>query len=406
MRDVLFLQPAYPPEMQQFVRGLAQSGARVWGVGDSGRQSLPDSLTRHLSGYLQVPGILREQDVIQRIERWLGSRRPDLVEGAWEPVIQLAAQLRERWGLPGMSVDTVLGFRDKRTMHERISRAGLLTARSHRVQNLPQAWAAAEDLGYPLVLKPTDGAGGADTHICSSPQELDHALRQTRHVAELVIEAFVSGEEFTFEALSVRGSPVFHSVCRYEPNVLDARKNEWISPIICCLRDLHEPRLQDGIRLGHRALQALGMGSGMSHMEWFRQPDDRAIFGEVACRPPGSKMLDLMNTAWDTDLYRAWGMSILGKPPQLPTRSPYNAAIIFKRAHGQGRIRAIHGVSEFIRAHRPHIARIDLLPIGARRRDWRATFIADGNIIVRHPDLEVTMALAREAARTIHLVAT
>ena len=34
---VVFLAPAYPPEMIQYTRGLAEVGAEVYGVGDSPR---------------------------------------------------------------------------------------------------------------------------------------------------------------------------------------------------------------------------------------------------------------------------------------------------------------------------------------------------------------------------------
>ncbi|MEY4773924.1 MAG: hypothetical protein RIT40_959, partial [Planctomycetota bacterium] len=39
--DILFLSPGYPAEMPLFVRGLAQVGARVWGVGDQPKEALP-----------------------------------------------------------------------------------------------------------------------------------------------------------------------------------------------------------------------------------------------------------------------------------------------------------------------------------------------------------------------------
>jgi hypothetical protein len=46
------------------------------------------------------------------------------------------------------------------------------------------------------------------------------------------------------------------------------------------------------------------------------------------------------------------------------------------------------------------IALVDLLPIGAPRRDWQATLISDGMVIVRHPELaqvvEITDRLGSE----------
>ena len=52
------------------------------------------------------------------------------------------------------------------------------------------------------------------------------------------------------------------------------------------------------------------------------------------------------------------------------------------------------------------MAAIELLPVGAPRRDWRATLIADGMVIVRHPDLPQAMDIARHFASDLHLYAS
>jgi hypothetical protein len=57
MRAV-FLSPQYPPEMQQYTRGLAEVGAEVYGVGDAPREALPATLKPYLHDYLQVPRIM------------------------------------------------------------------------------------------------------------------------------------------------------------------------------------------------------------------------------------------------------------------------------------------------------------------------------------------------------------
>ena len=127
---VVFLQPNYPPEMQQYTRGLAEVGVKVYGVGDSHPDSLSPMVKKALTGYLQVPRIMDEEDVVQRTSEWLRGVEIDRVLANWEPLVILAAKLRERWGVPGMSVDVVRGFRDKQLMKERVRAAGLRTPKS------------------------------------------------------------------------------------------------------------------------------------------------------------------------------------------------------------------------------------------------------------------------------------
>ncbi|MDP2306688.1 MAG: ATP-grasp domain-containing protein [Pseudomonadota bacterium] len=403
--DVVFLSPAYPPEMAAFTRGLAEVGARVFGVGDSAPDSLPQALRGHLTDYVHVPRIMDDADVIARVGRWLGGRRPDRIETNWEPLTVLAARMRAALGVPGLSEDVVLGFRDKPLMRERVAQAGLRVPRSARVRTRGEAWEAAAAIGFPLIVKPVAGAGSADTFRVDSESALDGVLDQVRHVPEISVEEFIEGEEYTYETLCVDGAPVYESVCQYFPNALVARQNEWISPIIQSVRHLDDPRVRDGVTLGRSVLSALRMGTGFTHMEWFRTPSGEAIFGEVACRAPGANMVDLMNYTSDVDLFREWARVVCHGVCAAPRERPWSAAIVFKRAEGHGRITHVEGVDAFRRRHGSAIVREELLPIGAPRRDWKQTFLSDGNVVVRHRDGAEALRIAMDAASSIRLYA-
>jgi formate-dependent phosphoribosylglycinamide formyltransferase (GAR transformylase) len=404
--NILFLSPAYPPEMQQFTRGLAEVGASVLGVGDTPARALAPQVKAALTDYLQVPSALDEADVTARVERWLRGRSIDRVETNWEPTTLLAADLRARWSLPGMRRDAVIGFRDKVAMRERVAAAGIRVPKTARVRTVREAAEAAERIGFPLIVKPVAGAGSADTWAAASRKELEDVLARTAHVAEASVEELIEGDEYTFETICADGIPLYESCTRYYPNVLEARKKEWISPIILTLRDRESPTVADAVEMGRKAITALGMGSGFTHMEWFRAKNGEAVFGEIACRAPGANMVDLMNYAGDVDLFVEWARAVVdGRVDVSPTQK-YHAAIVFKRAKGQGRIARYEGLDAFLARYRPHVARVDLRPIGAPRRDWTQTFLADGNIVVRHPDHDTALAMAREAAATIHVHAT
>ena len=75
--NVIFLSPQYPPEMTHYCRGLRQVGAHVFGVGDAPVQALAPQLKEHLDDYLQVPGILDEDDVMKRVAACVMTTRTD-----------------------------------------------------------------------------------------------------------------------------------------------------------------------------------------------------------------------------------------------------------------------------------------------------------------------------------------
>ncbi|HXO85909.1 MAG TPA: hypothetical protein VN803_10355, partial [Gemmatimonadales bacterium] len=83
----------------------------------------------------------------------------------------------------------------------------------------------------------------------------------------------------------------------------------------------------------------------------------------------------------------------------------YNAAIVFKRAQGTGNIRRIEGLERLKARFGPHIAAVELLPIGAPRRNWILTLVSDGFLVVRHPDLQATLDMADAVGTDLQLYA-
>ncbi len=403
---VCFLAPGYPPEMPDFTRGLAEVGARVIGVGSGPVSSLPDKARSALSDYIQVPNLLAEDDVVERVTAALRARGGvDRVESAWEPLVVAAARIRERLGVPGMSVDTVVGFRDKGVMKARVAAAGLRVPHARRVRTASETRAAAAEIGYPLILKPIAGAGSADTYRVDSDAALESVLARMGHVGEASCEEFVEGEEYTYDTLCVDGEPVYENVARYLPRPLIARTEHWISPLILTERDLTQPHIQAGIALGRGVMKALGMGTGFTHMEWYRKPDGEVVFGEIGCRPGGARLVDQMNFTGDVDLFREWARAVCRGEAHPSRARPYHCGIIFKRAHGEGRITKIVGLDRFLARHGRWVLDETLLRPGQHRRDWKKTLVSDGYILFRHPDKDTALAIAREFQETVHLVA-
>ncbi|TNE91664.1 MAG: ATP-grasp domain-containing protein [Deltaproteobacteria bacterium] len=389
--------------MPEFTRGLAAAGARVFGIGDTPRHMLAPRVKEALYDYLQVPRILDEDDVLERAHAWLRGRNIDRVESQWEPTVILAARMRERFGLPGMSVDTVLGFRDKQLMKDRIAAAGLRVPYAYKCRTEAAMREAAEKIGFPLIVKPIAGAGSADTYRVDDAAMFDKVIRAVKRVEVVSVEEFVDGEEFTYDTVCVDGAPIYENVAQYLPRPLIARSIESIDPIICTVRDLTQPKLQDGLSLGRGVLGALGMGTGFTHMEWYRKADGEVVFGEIGCRPGGARLVDQMNYTSDQDLFLGWAQAVLGHRPRLAQPRKYNAAIVFKRAKGQGRITRIEGLDAFKARYHDRICAIDLLPVGTHRRDWTQTLISDGWLIVRHPDWNEAIATAEAAAKDIRI---
>jgi hypothetical protein len=226
-----------------------------------------------------------------------------------------------------------------------------------------------------------------------------------RHVPRVSVEEFVDAEEFTYDTICGGGEVLFENICRYIPRPLQSMSHEWISPITLAVRDVDAEDLRGGRTLGRAVLTALGFTDGFTHMEWYRKSDGEVVFGEIGARPPGARTVDVMNYATDADLFTAWAEAVTRGALSSPIERKYNAASIFKRANGAGRITHYDGLDRLLADYGEHVAALDLLPIGAPRRDWRATLISDGMIIVRHPELATTVEIAQRFAAELQIYA-
>ncbi|MBA2554500.1 MAG: ATP-grasp domain-containing protein [Geodermatophilaceae bacterium] len=404
--NVLMISPGFPAEMAFFTRGLSAVGASVIGLGDQPSAALPTTARKALSHHVYVASLADEAAVLQTVRDLNQHVRIDQVECLWEPYMMLAARLREEFELPGLNRSQTEPFRDKELMKTVLDRAGLRTPQHDSTETVAGVWAAAERIGFPLIVKPIDGAGSADTYRVDSVADLNDVLPMIGHVRRVSVEEFIDGEEFTFDTVCANGEILFENICWYRPRPLQARSHEWISPMTIALRDLSVPDLRDGRTLGAAVIEALGFRDGFTHMEWYRKSDGEIVFGEIGARPPGGRTVDLMNYATDADLFTAWAEAVVHGRVSQDLDRRYNAASIFKRAVGSGYITGHEGLDRLLTECGGSVAALDLLPVGAHRRDWRATLISDGMVIVRDYELSKTVQIADRFASELTMHAS
>ncbi len=403
--NVLMISPGFPAEMKHFARGLANVGARVIGLGDQPESALPPLARDSLAAYLQVRSFVDEGAVLAQVADVSRKVEIQRVECLWEPYMILAARMREMLGIPGMTVAETVPFRDKEIMKQVLDEAGVRTPKHASAMTVEACRQAAAAIGYPVIVKPIAGAGSADTYRVNSAEELELVLPLLRHVAEVSVEEFIDGEDYTFDTICVDGRIQHFNMAWYRPRALISKENEWISPQTIALRNVDAPELSEGRRMGLAVLKALGFRTGYTHMEWYRKPDGEAVFGEIAARPPGAHLVDLINFASDVDTYTGWAEAVCHGRFSQPVERKYNCAFIFKRARGRGRIQRIEGLGPILSELGPHLCTVDLNPVGAPRRDWRQSLVGDGMVILRHPDLETTVRMADRVAVDLQLIA-
>lgn len=403
--DVLVIQPGFPAEIPYFVRGLAQSGARVLGVGDQPKGSLPAVAREGLSAYLQVPNLWNAAELVRALRAWDVPIKLDRIECLWEAAMELTAEVRQAFRVPGLGPEQTLLFRDKDLMRSALDAAGVRNPRHAKATSNSQILEASQHTGFPLIVKPVAGAGSANTYRADSLEELRELLPLLRGVEAVVVEEFVRGTEYTFDTVCAGGEILFYNSELYRPDMLTARSVESVCPQTISIRDLSASKFQRAKAMSKQVIDALGYRTGFTHMEWFHTPEDEVVFGEIAARPPGGCSGELMNRTCDFDVYRAWGEALRRGEISQTIERRYNVAMIFKRAQGQGRIQAIRGLGEIERALGSALVRHELLQPGSPRRNWKQTLLSDGFVMLRHPDLATTLRMADLVEERLQLYA-
>src|SRR5262245_21624924 len=99
--NVIFIEPSFPANQREFVRGLAEVGATVIGIGERPKESLDSGVKGWLTHYEQVRSVVDEGALAEAV-RWVqGKVWVDRLEATIEAHIMSTARVREACGIPG-----------------------------------------------------------------------------------------------------------------------------------------------------------------------------------------------------------------------------------------------------------------------------------------------------------------
>jgi formate-dependent phosphoribosylglycinamide formyltransferase (GAR transformylase) len=392
MPNVVFVAPFAMASTVRFVRAAASLfGVRLGVISQEPPERLPIDLRQQLHGFSQTDdalGVDSLLEAVKSIERQLGS--VDSLISVLEPLQVPLAMVRERLRIRGMDAATAHNFRDKATMKEVFAAHDLPCARHRLCSDATQAFAFARSAGYPLVGKPPAGAGAKTTAKLANDSELQAFLVSTKPAVgqEVLLEEFVQGREFSFDSITLHGAEIFHNISDYHPTPLLVLENQWIQWGVVLPRHIDGPPYAKIREVGPRALQALGMWTGMSHMEWFQRPDGSIAIGEVGARPPGAQFMTLMSYAHDCDMYRLWAQLMIYEQVTPPVRS-HAAGAAYLRGQGTGRVKAVHGLDQVQALIGAVVVESKLPQIGQPQAE---SYEGEGYVIVRHQDTSVVEA--------------
>ncbi|MEV1040446.1 ATP-grasp domain-containing protein [Streptomyces sp. NPDC050204] len=251
------------------------------------------------------------------------------------------ARLARRLGLLADTQEVMTACRDKALARAAFARHGVPSAASTSVTTAAAAATAAEQIGYPVVLKPAARAGSSGVVRVDGPADLAReystAAAAAIHGVEsnrVLVEEYLAGPEVSAECVTHRGVTAVVAVTR--KTLGPAPFFEEVAHVV----DAADPLLPTVAPVAAAAVEALGITTGVSHVE-MRLVNGQPRLIEVNARVAGDLIGHLVQLATGVDLVRAAADVACGRAPRLaPTRRGV-AGVRFLYPPRPARVRAI-----------------------------------------------------------------
>ncbi|WP_328486011.1 ATP-grasp domain-containing protein [Streptomyces zaomyceticus] len=235
-----------------------------------------------------------------------------------EPLLVHTARLAEHLGLRTNPAAVMENCRNKHATRKLLAAHQVPSARSGRVGDLLEATILAEDIGYPIVLKPAGQAGSVGVIRVDNSEELARAFDFAAAGAalaggqntDILVEEYLDGPEISVECVTQHGHTHTVAVTRkklgFEPYF------EEVGHTV----DATDLLLAEVAPIAAAAIRALGIDHGIQHVEMRLTSTGPRII-EVNARIGGDLIGHLVRLATGLDLPRIAADLACGTTPRL-----------------------------------------------------------------------------------------
>ena len=215
------------------------------------------------------------------------------------PVVAAVAEAR---GLPGIGVETAHLMTHKVAMRRQLAEWGVPQPRFAAVRTISEAGRAADEVGFPSVLKPVDSGGQRGIFRVESLDEVHAHLHEALFASpsdEAILEEYVEGTEMNGIVIARNGEAMPLTLSdRLRPPGIGFGVG-WIHVYPATV---YGDQLAESERVAAHTVHALGLRTGIAFPQLIAAPDGRVIVVECAARIPGGQMADLVRHATGVDL--------------------------------------------------------------------------------------------------------
>lgn len=229
------------------------------------------------------------------------------------PVVAAVAEAR---GLPGIGVETAHLMTNKIAMRRQLADAGVPQPRFAALRTISETRRAADEVGFPSVLKPADSGGQRGIFRVESLDDIHAHLHEAvgaSPTGEAILEEFVDGIEMNGIVIARDGESIPLTLSdRLRPPGVGFGVG-WIHVYPATT---YGSQLEESERVAVHTVHALGLRTGIAFPQLIAASGGRVIVVECAARIPGGQMADLVRFATGVDLVEVQIRMALGE--ELP----------------------------------------------------------------------------------------
>ncbi|HAH31061.1 MAG TPA: carboxylate--amine ligase [Elusimicrobia bacterium] len=325
--NFVFLSPAFPPNYYLFCRSLKAAGLTVLGIGESDFCELRPELRQALKWYYKVDNMHNYEELAGACrfftEQFGTIDRIDSLNEYW---LESEARLRTEFGIFGVKDDTISDIRKKSRMKQVFALSGIAHARGRLVNSPDDLYKLAEEVSFPIIVKPDNGMGAEFTYKLDCADQVD-GFFASKPDREFIAEEFIDGNIITFDGLTDRrGKIIFCTSHAYGEGVMET-----------VLADSHlyyysaREIPEDLEKAGRKLVDAFKVTERFFHFEFFRKKDGTLCALEVNIRPPGGFTMDMFNYACDIDMYAVWARVMAEGTVALDYKRKYHSCHIARK---------------------------------------------------------------------------
>ena len=310
--NVIFISPNFPLDFYNFCSRLKERGANVLGIGDAPFESLPKHTIDSVTEYYRVNSLENYNEVSEAC-RFFSEKYGQIhwIESENEYWLETESKLRSQFNVnTGTKFENLYSMKYKSKMKDVYKSCGIPVARYTIVDTYNNAVNFTHQVGFPVIVKPDNGVGASSTYKLNNLSELDYFFATKDPYVTYIMEEFICGHVETFDGITDSNKNILISSSHVMLNSIMDAVNEH-QDMAFYFQDFEGKDIEC---LGRNAVQHFDTRSRFFHFEFFRLDKDKEGLGkkgdliglEVNMRAPGGYMIDMINYAYDVDVYTIW----------------------------------------------------------------------------------------------------